>query len=210
MRSLSGAYVNAPDPRVNVIPGLPPIARAPVPAVALMPAGVLTDAQAFALATQWHRRVVTVGDPAPLGARPAGSVAGSLPFTALNPANTVLPAVAAEVVVVSFTVPAGRNCSITRLANQLITGGWNQGTGQLSWRIQVDKQAVQGYSNLNSSVGTVALPKDLTEAPILARENQLVELILLNNSLAVGGSNPVLGLLGGFFWPMTEEETGAW
>lgn len=208
MRFLNGQYVNTYDP--SMIQGLAPVLKRPTATPAAMAAPALTDAQAFDLAVEWRRRVVHGGVPAERVSRAKERIPGAIPFTFLNAANVFLPAAAAEVVVVSFTVPAGRNCDITRMANQLITGGWTQGTGQLSWRIQIDSQAVQGFSNLNSSLGTISLPKDLTEAPIQAKENQLVELILLNNSLVVGGSNPVVGLIGGYFWPVSEEETGAW
>lgn len=205
-RTLQGDY-QVWTPGASVMPAVqpPPLTPTPMP-----PPAALTDAQAFDLATQWDRRVATGGEPAARSGRPKGQIPGAIPFRYLNAANALLPAVGSEVVVVSFRVLPGMNAQITRIANQLVTGGWNQGTGQLSWRVQVDGLAYQGYNSLNASIGTVPLPADLTEAPIEAKENQLVELILANVSLVVGGSNPALGLFAGYFYPMSEAETGAW
>lgn len=205
-RRLSGNYIDV-GPGVAVVPS-----SSPPPLIVhggARGAG-LSFAQAMDLTVQWERRVVEGGDPVPRNPRPKGQIPGSIPFRFLSPAGTFLPAVAAEVTVLSFIVPAGRSADITRLANQLVTGGWNQGTSQLSWRIEVDGVAYQGYNNLNASIGTQALPADLTEAPIRAKENQLVAWILRNNSLVVGGNNPALALFAGYFYPQGEEEGGAW
>ncbi len=205
-RRLAGNFVPWSDPG-RLGPG-PALATLPAPE---MPTGPwMTAEQAFNLAVEWDRRIASGGEPATSTPRPKGRIPGAMPFRFLNAANVVIPAIGAEVVVVAFTVPPGRNAEITRIANQAVVGGWNQGTGDLSWRLQIDRAAFQGFSNINSSLGTMALPGDLTESPIKAKENQLVEWILRNNALVIGGANPVLGLLGGYFYPLSEEETGAW
>lgn len=131
-------------------------------------------------------------------------------FRRQNDAQVSIPVFIDEVVVVSFTVPRRKNGVISAVANQAVTGGWNEGTGEMIWRIQADGIPFQGYSNLISSLGSMSAPADLTNNPIRIYQNQLIELILRNLTLVTGGGDPVLGLLGGYFYPIEQEGESSW
>ncbi len=135
--------------------------------------------------------------------------AGGYSFVELNQAAVVLPAIGAEVVVISFRVPQGSNGIIDRVANQFVGGGWTEGTGDLLWRIQADSLPVRGYERMIASVGSTSNPADLQKSPIRIYENQLIELVARNVAIVVA-AQPLLGLLGGYFYPIEQEGESYW
>lgn len=135
--------------------------------------------------------------------------AGGESFRQLSGNNILLPAVSAQIVVVTFTVPRGKNGVITVLANQFTGGGWTEGTADLIWRLQADGMPFPNYNSMNASLGSLSAPQDLRGDPIRLYENQLIELIAVNVSLIVGPS-PLLGLVGGRFYPIDQEGESTW
>lgn len=135
--------------------------------------------------------------------------AGGQPFRYPNAAATTLPAQAAESTVVSFTVPLGRNGVIQRLANQFIGGGFTEGSGGITWRIEVNGVPVSGFHNLLGTNGTMSAPADLTASPIRIHEGDFVALICRNVSVNQA-QQPLLGMLGGYFYPLSQEIEDPW
>lgn len=144
-------------------------------------------------------------DPSPWIAMPSGGE----PFRYPNQAAVSLGAVGSDTVVVSFAVPRGKNGDITIISNQFVGGGWTEGSGGLVWRIDVNGVAVQGYNSILASIGSMSNPADLRLGPIRIRENDFVRLILNNVSVAQA-SQYLLGQLGGYFYPLTQEPTSTW
>ena len=105
--------------------------------------------------------------------------------------------------IVSFSVPPGHNGVINRIANQAITGGFVDGSGDLIWRILENGQAVPNYEEILGSIGVVANPAEV--APIFITENNLVVLSVDNVALAAGSK--IQGLLGGWFYPKELDES---
>lgn len=179
---------------------------------------MLTYDQAMGYIERRRRR--TIADrgagPAPLPAAaqlPARAIekrpfiempAGGNPFDRLNNAAVTLPAIGTEVVVVQFTVPRGKNGVIVRISNQFVGGGWVEGTGDLVWRIEADGVPVRDYESIIASLGTTSNPGDRRGNPIRIFENQRIQLICLNVAVGVAGQ-PLLGLLGGWFYPIEQE-----
>lgn len=130
--------------------------------------------------------------------------AGGNPFDRLNNAAVTLPAIGAEVVVVQFNVPRGKNGVVVRISNQFVGGGWTEGTGDLVWRIEADGVPVRDYESIIASLGTTSNPADRRGNPIRVFENQVVRLICNNVAVPVAGQ-PLLGLLGGWFYPIEQE-----
>ena len=120
-----------------------------------------------------------------------------------------MPAIGAEVNVLTFTVPQGKNGVIQKLANQMIGAGWVEGTGDVVWRLDIDGVPAQGYNNIIQTLGTPAVPADLTDRPIKLRENQVITLISRNVAVAVAGQL-LLGLVAGYYYPITQERENTW
>lgn len=136
--------------------------------------------------------------------------AGSQAFQFFIPAATPLNAKGGGVqIVIAFQVPPGRNGVIAQIANEYNGGGWQQGDGSIIWQILLDGFPVQGFDNILSSLGTTALPGDLkVRRQIVLRENQIVQLTA--NNIGVTGNGFLLGMLAGYFWPLSQQEESLW
>lgn len=117
-----------------------------------------------------------------------------------------LPAVAAQAMVVSFQVPEGRNGIIKRFGNVYIGSGFADFSGALQWQLLLDGTPVPNYENIIASLGATANPAEVSSIRI--KENQLVQLVINNISLVVGGAMSG-GRIGGWFYPVDEEPEGS-
>ena len=121
-----------------------------------------------------------------------------------------LPAVGntpAQGVIISFRVPAGMNGIIKRFGNAYVGGGFTEGSGALVWQLLADGTPVPNYDAIPASLGATANPSEVSSIRI--RENQLITLVVLNITLAVGGAFSG-GRLGGWFYPKDQEPAGSW
>jgi hypothetical protein len=115
-----------------------------------------------------------------------------------------------QTVVVSFTVPQGRNGIINRLANVFVGGGFQEGQGLITWQLAMDDTnstnpiIVPNFDEINASLGTVYNPAILNG--IRVKENQLVALTVENEVAGVVPAGQLIGgLLGGYFYPVDLE-----
>jgi hypothetical protein len=116
-----------------------------------------------------------------------------------TPGSIPLPVIGSgDSAVVQFTVPRGWDGVIKRLSANQTAPGFIQGSGQLIWRVTRNGQAIRGYDNITTELGSVATPRE--SDGILIYENDLVQLVVNNASLG-GGSAFVTGSLAGYFWP---------
>lgn len=129
----------------------------------------------------------------------------------IDQANYVLlPAIAANVVIVSFQVPTGRNGVIKKIANNFVGGGWVEGTGAVIWRILVDGATPPGansYDNILASLGSPANPVEISGFRIF--ENQVVTVEATNVSVVVAGQL-VGARIVGWLYPREIEEGTIW
>lgn len=98
--------------------------------------------------------------------------------------------------VVSFSVPAGYTAAIKRHRHAYIGAGFNEGSGELIWRISVDGINAPGYDNMT----TTAQDEEIMGA-ILAQSGQLVEYTISVFGAAL--PDDILCGLRGFFYPQT-------
>jgi len=131
-------------------------------------------------------------------------------------AYALLPAIGSTVIIISFTVPIGRNGIIRKVANNFVGGGWTEGTGDIVWRILVDGTPPPGatsYDTINASLGSPANPVDIPGFRVY--ENQVVTLQAFNNpggpngGVIVAGQR-VGGRLIGYLYPREFEEEDIW
>jgi hypothetical protein len=121
-----------------------------------------------------------------------------------------LPAEAAQAVIVTFKVPQGRNGVIKKIANNLIGGGWVEGSGTINWQILVDGAPPPGASSYDSildSLGAVPSPTEIAGFRIY--ENQTVEVVINNVSVVVAGQLAGARLIG-YLYPREMEADSQW
>ncbi len=131
-------------------------------------------------------------------------------------AYTLLPAIGATATILTFQVPVGRNGVINKVACNFVGGGWTEGTGDIIWRILVDKAPPPGatsYDSIPSSLGSPANPVAISGFRIF--ENQVITVVGFNNPGGPNGGVVVAGQrLGaricGFLYPREMEPEKTW
>ena len=116
------------------------------------------------------------------------------------------PAIGASANVVDFTVPEGRNGIIARFGNVFIGAGFADFSGAIQWQLLLDGVPVANYENILASLGSTANPSPVSSIRI--KENQRVQLVVNNISLATGGAMSG-GRIGGWFYPVEDEPEGS-
>jgi hypothetical protein len=118
-----------------------------------------------------------------------------------------LPAVGVSAAIINFTVPAGQNGVIKKVANNVIGAGFTDGDGSILWRIQIDDAFVRNYFAIGGSLGNPANPPEISGIQLM--EQQVVQLIVSNISFAGGGGKSG-GRLSGYFYPVTDHKASIW
>jgi hypothetical protein len=117
-----------------------------------------------------------------------------------------LPAIGAEANVIQFQVPPGRNGVINKVANNFVGGGWQEGSGGVLWRIQVDGAPPAGatsYDAILASLGSPANPVSIAGFRIF--ENQVLTLVVRNVNIVVAGQLSG-GRLLGYLYPREMDD----
>jgi hypothetical protein len=164
------------------------------------PMGTAQDALAILQATHDLRYLpMRVEQPAYI-TMPAQGQAFQTPQSS---AALTQPAVGSDLVVATYVCPPGRNGVIHYIGNSIAIGGFTDGSGTLSWRLDMNGSTYQGFNGQFFSV-SMSAPQDFTASPIRIFENQVVQLILTNNSL-VAGPGIVQGFFRGYVYPINLE-----
>lgn len=153
--------------------------------------------------TELHVRYLTSSG---MVAEGNGVTGGDAPWTAApdgyqpfdNAGVAAMPALAANATIVTFLVPLGMDGVITRLGNDFVGIGFQDGVGDIVWRITRDGVAVQGYDSISVRLGTISAPRHLSPG-IRIYSGQVVTMIVNNVTNVLAGS--ILGTLGGYFYP---------
>jgi hypothetical protein len=139
-------------------------------------------------------------------------VVPQLPVTNFMPAGgedfeahayVLLPAIGAQAVVVSLSIPEGRMAMVKRIANVFVGGGFTEGQGGVVWQILLDGTnpinpvVAPFFDNIVASLGSVNSPSKIDG--IRVKEGNLLQLIVKNVSIVVSGQL-VGGRLGGYFY----------
>ena len=113
-----------------------------------------------------------------------------------------LPAIGAQGVIINFKVPEGFNGIIKRFGNVYVGSGFTEGSGALQWQLLANGTPITNYENIPASLGATAAPSEVSSIRI--KEGELIQLVVNNISLAVGGAFSG-GRLGGWFYPKDLE-----
>lgn len=128
----------------------------------------------------------------------------------------LLPAIGAQVTIISYVVPPGRNGVINKVACNFVGGGWVEGSGDVIWRILVDGTPPPGatsYDTIVASLGSPASPTGIAGFRIF--ENQVLSLVAFNNPAGPNGGVIVAGQrvgarFVGWNYPTDIEENDIW
>lgn len=102
--------------------------------------------------------------------------------------------------VVSFQVPTGYDGVIQQLVNFYTGGGFDEGSGQLTWRLKDNFRWVKDYGEILVTMGSLATPYTVFQGPIRISTRQTIT-YYVNNALASGiaGGRVVCAVLGWFY-----------
>lgn len=121
-----------------------------------------------------------------------------------------LGAIGADVIIIDYTVPIGRNGKITKVANNFVGGGFQEGQGNIIWRILVDGAPPPGATSYNNILGSLGSPASPTEIPgFRIFENQRITVIAHNVAIALAGQL-VGARLVGYLYPRELEAADIW
>lgn len=112
------------------------------------------------------------------------------------------PAVGVDTEVLQFVVPDGFDGIIRRLSNNYTGPNFVQGSGQLIWRLLVDRMVVKNYGQILIEMGSIHHPRD-TDG-ILVRSGQVVRYMVTCSDAALVGTTGIICSLAGYFWPKGE------
>ena len=126
----------------------------------------------------------------------------AVPFRSVN--AVVTPAAAAgDVLVTSERVPYGYDGLMVAFFTTYTGQGFDQGSGDIVWRLQLNQRYLPELGSLAFAVGSAKSPCPLTQGQIVLSGQQmrlLVNVPNLSGNIQVGGSRIIGGLIG-FYWP---------
>ena len=102
----------------------------------------------------------------------------------------------------SFLVPVGYDGVIVSTVNEYTGMGFAEGSGDLTWRIQLNYRYVKDYGNITTTIGSLQTPYNINSGAIRLKSRQLVQ-FFVNRSVAslgnLNGGRIICGLFGWFY-----------
>ena len=105
--------------------------------------------------------------------------------------------------VLSYRVPLGYDGVINYIVQNYTGQGFGEGSGDLTWRLQLNERWVKNLGNTNTQIGTLTQGPQSPNASIIVQSNQLVQYFV--NVAASAAADLLGGRLicssWGYFWP---------
>lgn len=163
----------------------------------------------------WHQIIARGGLHAvccPAAANPYGAP----PWIAMPPegrrfqkfGNILVSAFAGENIdteVFNFEVPTGYEGVIVSIIQQFVGNGFVEGSGDIHWRIRVNRRWVKDYGDTITSLGTTQSPCYIYRGGIRLYSKQLVSYFAMLGTGATGRLDPngrIITATFGWFYPM--------
>lgn len=121
---------------------------------------------------------------------------GSKPF---DPQGVVaLPAVGAAAIVLTYTVPEGYDGVVKYLSCNLTFCGFTEGSGDVTWRLQINGKPVENFSLITVEKGTIEIPRPISPLRLFSKD--IIQWIVTHvaNAGLVGSVNCSLN---GYIYP---------
>lgn len=111
---------------------------------------------------------------------------------------------AADHLITSFLVPYGYDgCIVSVVFNTDGTVGFQQGSGDLTWRLKINQRWVKDYGAVTTYIGSLVTPYSVNSGQVILQSGQLVQMFV-NRSVASGGTisgGRVVAASMGWYWP---------
>lgn len=117
-----------------------------------------------------------------------------------------------ETVVLSYQIPFGFDGVILGIGNLFSGGTFEEGSGDLVWRIRVGQPGTSGrpvrnYSNIRTSMGGFSAPRDVFGGILVHSEDYITYTVThASGSPIVPGGTVVICNVAGFYWPRGSAE----
>ncbi len=116
---------------------------------------------------------------------------------------------AAAIDVLALTIPAGLNAIIRQLAIVHVGGNFVDGSGNIVWRVKVNRAGLRGYSDIQGQVGQMNMPVE-TYIPLVEGDVIEVTAEVPAAQPAMPAGTTTAARLVGWYYPATyTEETHA-
>jgi len=104
-------------------------------------------------------------------------------------------------VIGSFVVPEGYDGVIKSVIFNYTGAGFQEGSGDISWRLRVNQRYVKDYGNVQTQIGSLTLPYPGSAGEILIQSGNLV--VFIYNAQNTGNLNGgrLIGSAWGWYWP---------
>jgi hypothetical protein len=108
-----------------------------------------------------------------------------------------------DVLILSYRVPLGYDGVINFIVQNYTGQGFQEGSGDLVWRLQLNERYVKNLGNTNTQIGTLTQGPQSPNAQVIVQSNQLVQYFvnLGPNALANLNGGRVIVSTWGYWWP---------
>lgn len=121
---------------------------------------------------------------------------GYVPYDEQSVAD--LPAVAANVILTTITVPDGMDGVINAISWNFVGGSFSQGSGDIVVQIRRNTTPIRNFQNILVEKGTIDIPR--TISPIRVYSKEVIDIFVSHAANpALNGS--IVGCLQGYFYP---------
>jgi hypothetical protein len=105
--------------------------------------------------------------------------------------------------VTSFRVPLGYDGCIVSIVQSYTGQGFQDGSGDLTWRIFLNQRPVKNYGNTEVQIGSLITPYNVNSGQIILLSNQYVQYYVNVAASAAGNLNGgrIVCALFGWWWP---------
>jgi hypothetical protein len=108
-----------------------------------------------------------------------------------------------DVLVGSFLVPVGFDGVGVSVIFNYTGQGFQDGSGWITWRIQLNQHYVKDFSNIQTQIGSLQTPYNQNSGQILLKSNQLVQFWVNVSTSSAGNLNGgrIISSLWGWYYP---------
>lgn len=117
--------------------------------------------------------------------------------------NAVTMPGAGDQLVVSYLVPKGYDGCIVSVVQNYTGQGFQEGSGDITWRIKVNQHYAKDYGNTQVSIGSLETPYNINSGQVLMQALQLIQYFVSFSAAAAGNliGGRVVVATAGWWWP---------
>lgn len=103
----------------------------------------------------------------------------------------------------SFFIPQAHDGCIVSTVFQYTGQGFNEASGDITWRIQINQRYAKDYGKVITQIGSLTTPYNINSGQILVQSGNLIQIFVNIPATAIGNLNggQIIGALFGWTWP---------